>query len=72
MRYAFVRLLTACGQKPDGMPHGVNPQKRNEGHAKSGADSARGRANLYADSMLKGKELNAVTNGASVGKPQSN
>jgi len=69
MRCAFVLLLAARGQKPDGMSHGVNPQKCDEGHAKSGANSARGCANPYADSMPKGAELNAVNNGASVGQP---
>lgn len=71
-RLAFVLLLTACGQKPDGTPYGVNPNKHNEGQAKPGADSAGGRATPYANGMPKGAELNAITNGASVGQPHSN
>ena len=68
---ALASLLTACGQKHDGTPYGINPTKHEYGHRKSPADTTR-HSDIYVDGVPKGAELNAVTNGASVGQPMSN
>ncbi|MGI4734757.1 MAG: hypothetical protein ACRYG7_06205 [Janthinobacterium lividum] len=61
----LLALLTACGQKPDGTPYGVDPAKLPAGRrAKANA----GRPSPLANGMPKGAELNGVTNGASTGQ----
>ncbi|WP_460585381.1 hypothetical protein [Hymenobacter arcticus] len=62
-------LLTACGNKPDGTPYGVDPTKTTAGRqAAATRDSARRRPH-DAIGMPKGAEVNAVTSGARAGTP---
>jgi len=63
----FVALLTACGNKPDGTPYGVNPNKHPDGHRKTAADSVAGYGS-YEKGMPKAAEMNAVTSGATAGQ----
>ncbi|RZK86951.1 MAG: hypothetical protein EOO62_40030 [Hymenobacter sp.] len=60
-------LLTACGQKPDGTPYGINPNKHPNGHhlTKTASDTAR----FQGNKIPKAGELNAITNGARSGQP---
>lgn len=67
----FLLLLTGCGNKPDGTPYGVNPNKHPDGHAKTATDSVRARHDHYQRGMPKGAELNAITNGGTQGQPSS-
>ncbi|OGX90429.1 hypothetical protein BEN49_22775 [Hymenobacter coccineus] len=64
-------MLTACGQKHDGTPYGINPEKHPYGHRETAPDSTSGNS-THADGMPKGAEMNAVTNGATTGQPMSN
>ncbi len=65
--FSLLLLLTACGNKPDGTPYGVNPNKHPDGHLKATAAPA----NSYGTGtgMPKGAEMNAVTSGAKAGQP---
>ena len=49
----FLLLLTNCGNKPDGTPYGVNPDKQPHGHAKTASDSAHTRDNHYRRGIPK-------------------
>lgn len=60
-------VLVACGQKPDGTPYGVDPDKHPDGHHLTKADSAATR--FRGNKIPKGAELNAITNGARSGQP---
>ena len=62
-----VALLTACGQKPDGTPYGVDPAKLPA--ARLAAARKNSRPPLTND-VPKGAELNAVTSSATTGQPQ--
>jgi hypothetical protein len=64
----LVALLTACGQKPDGTPYGVDPAKLPEGRR---AKAAARRPTPLATGMPKGAELQAITNSASAGQPHA-
>ncbi len=50
------------------MPYGINPEKHPYGYRETAAGSG-GRNDIYAGSVPKGAEMNAVTNGASAGQP---
>ncbi|GAA3960772.1 hypothetical protein [Hymenobacter antarcticus] len=64
-------LLTGCGNKPDGIPYGVNPNKHPHGHAKTARDSTRTRDDHHQRGMPKGAELNAISNGGTQGLPNN-
>lgn len=65
----FLLLLTlaGCGNKPDGTPYGVNPNKLPNGQLKS--TSQPGNSYGTGTGMPKGAEMNAVTSGARAGQP---
>ena len=64
-------FLTSCGNKPDGTPYGVNPNKHPHGHAITATDSAGTRDDHHKRGMPKGAELNAITNGGTQGQPST-
>ncbi|MDO7883794.1 hypothetical protein [Hymenobacter cheonanensis] len=63
----LVLALAGCGNKPDGTPYGVNPDKHPDGHLKTTTAPV----NSYGTGtgMPKGAEMNAVTSGARTGQP---
>lgn len=63
----LLALLTACGQKPDGTPYGVDPAKLPAARRAK----AIGRPSPLANGLPKGTELNAVTSGATNGQPHA-
>lgn len=73
LRYSslFLLLLTACGQKPDGTPYGVNPAKLPDGRLKTAADSVAAAHSFKGNKIPKAAELNAITNGARAGQPMT-
>lgn len=67
----FLLLLTACGNKPDGTPYGVDPARTTAGrHQKVATDSTR--RPHHTIGMPKGAEVNAVTGAARAGTPMFN
>ena len=66
-RLLLLALLAGCGNKPDGTPYGVNPNKHPHGHATADADSA-ARYDHYTKGMPKGAEANAISNGGTQGQ----
>jgi hypothetical protein len=62
-------LLTACGQKPDGVPYGVNPSKHPDGQPLTQADSIAEAHRFRGNKIPKAGEFNAITNGARLGQP---
>jgi hypothetical protein len=62
-------LLTACGQKPDGVPYGVNPGKHPDGQPLTQADSIAEAHRFRGNKIPKAGEFNAITNGARSGQP---
>ncbi|MDO7852419.1 hypothetical protein [Hymenobacter convexus] len=62
----LLALLTGCGQKPDGTPYGVNPDKHPDGHSLAAEDSMR--VNHETRGMPKSAEVNAISNGGTQGQ----
>ncbi|GAB3587002.1 hypothetical protein [Hymenobacter daeguensis] len=65
-RLLLLALLAGCGNKPDGTPYGVNPDKHPDGHSRAAADSIR--YDHYKKGMPKGAEVNAISNGGTQGQ----
>jgi hypothetical protein len=65
-RLLLLALLASCGNKSDGTPYGVNPQKHPHGHSQTAADSER--YDHYKKGMPKGAEVNAISNGGTQGQ----
>ena len=66
-RLLLLALLAGCGNKPDGTPYGINPDKHPHGHSKAAADSA-ARYDHYTKGIPKGAEANAISNGGTQGQ----
>ena len=64
-------LLTACCQKPDGTPYGVNPAKLPDGRLRTAADSVAAAHSFKGNKIPKAGEMNAITNGARAGQPMT-
>lgn len=63
---SLLALLTACGQKPDGTPYGVDPAKLPAAR-RAKADS---RPSRLANGTPKGTEPNAAPSEAPAGRPR--
>ncbi|MDO7847726.1 hypothetical protein Q5H92_15255 [Hymenobacter sp. M29] len=66
-RLLLLALLTGCGQKPDGTPYGVNPNKHPDGHSLAAEDSSRRVNHETQRGMPKAAEATVISNGGTQG-----
>jgi hypothetical protein len=62
----LLALLASCGQKPDGTPYGVNPDKHPDGYLLSKKDSTRVNHETQRG-MPKAAEATVISNGSTQG-----
>jgi hypothetical protein len=63
----LLALLAGCGQKSDGTPYGVNPNKHPDGYLLSKKDSTRRADHETSRGMPKAAEATVISNGSTQG-----